>query len=276
MDAYRFLSRWGLSLLFLGLFLNGCATMPKKATPPTVVINPETGVVSGTEDFFLKKIQQIVIDPGHGGKDPGAIGVKGLQEKGVVLDIAKRLKKILEHDGVQVKMTRETDEFISLPERTQFASRTKADLFISIHANSSPARSICGMEVFSLSDLGSWERNEVQRKENQRILFNRLAMKAMPAQVQDIVEDMLYCHKQTESDILALKVIDKTTKLAKTKNRGLKYSRFFVLRNTLVPAVLVEVGFLTNPKEEALLNTGAYRQKIADGLAASLLDYIHE
>lgn len=225
--------------------------------------------------FVLRRIREIIVDAGHGGKDPGAIGRTGLREKEVVLDIAKRLKRTLQRDGMKVIMTRDKDEFIELGERTQIASRSRGDLFVSIHANSSPARNVQGLEVFLLRDLGALEKNEAQRKENHRLLFNNLAMENDSRDLENIIADMLYTHKQRESRSVATHLSTKTAKLAKIKNRGVKQSRFFVLRNTLIPAILVEVGFLSNPKEEQLLRTTMYRQRIAEALAESIMDYVN-
>lgn len=225
--------------------------------------------------FAPRRVHGIIVDAGHGGKDPGATGRSGLREKEVVLDIAKRLKRALQRDGLKVTMTRERDEFIELGERTQIASRSQGELFISIHANSSPARSVQGLEVFLLRDLGALEKNEVQRRENHRLLFNHLAMENDSGDLENIIADMLYTHKQKESRDLAVHLSTMTAKLARIKNRGVKQSRFFVLRNTLMPAVLVEVGFLSNPKEEQLLKTATYRQRIAEALAKSIVDYVN-
>lgn len=225
------------------------------------------------KEYSIRKIREIIIDAGHGGKDPGAIGSAGTEEKGIVLDIANRLKRILEDYGIKVKMTRSTDEFISLQERTEIASRSQADFFVSIHANSSPERSAQGMEVFSLRDLGYLEKDEAQRKENHRLLFSQLAMKKYDADLEEILSDLLYNCKQTESPLLADYIVQGTAQYAKIKNRGLKDARFYVLRNTLIPSVLVEVGFLSNPQEEKLLKTSLHRQKIALGLAKSILEY---
>src|SRR3989338_1343485 len=230
-------------------------------------------------DFKIKvmgrfpKLREVIIDAGHGGKDPGAIGVTGMQEKTVVLDVARRLKKLLEAAGVKVTMTRKDDTFISLQERTEIASRSKADLFVSIHANSSPARGVHGVEAYCLKDLGTLEKNEAQRQANHRLMFKNLSMKKGSLSLEDIVEDMLYTHKQSVSPALATKLADRVAQTAKANDRGDKQSRFFVLRNTLIPAVLVEIGFVTNPKEGRLLKTGDYRQKIAEGLANGILGY---
>ncbi len=223
--------------------------------------------------YRISKIRKIVIDAGHGGKDPGAIGRTGSWEKEIVLDISKRLTKILKARGFKVVMTRKNDKFIPLEGRSEIASRANADLFVSVHANSSPARSVYGLEVYSSKNLSFIDKIASQRRLNENLMFKNLAIKKGAPDVEKIVSDMLYTHKQTESRVLAKYVAKQTAKFAKTKNRGAKTARFNVLRNTLIPAVLVEVGFLTNPKEERLLKTSAYRQKVANSLARSITDY---
>jgi N-acetylmuramoyl-L-alanine amidase len=172
-------------------------------------------------------------------------------------------------------MTRDNDTFISLEERTQIASRENADLFVSVHANASPARSISGLETYSAEDLNFTDKAAVQRKTNEHLLLRNLSIKKGDPNVEGIISDMLYAHKQSESWRLAQQVAQQATKRAKIKNRGAKTARFHVLRNTLVPAVLIEVGFLTNPKEEMLLKTDDYRQKVALNLADSITDYVN-
>lgn len=225
--------------------------------------------------YVIPKVRSIIIDAGHGGKDPGAIGRAGLQEKDVVLDICRQLRKILQKHGLKVQLTRDSDKFISLEKRTEIASRSKADLFVSVHANASPIRSVHGLETYSSKDLGFVDRIATQRKRNEGLMFNNLSIKRNSSVVGRIVSDMLYEHKQAESKLLAKRIGAKTAKLIKAKNRGAKKERFFVLRNTLIPAILVEVGFLSNLKEEKLLKTKTYRRKISESLARSLLDYIN-
>jgi len=237
----------------------------------TAKASPRSRVTRDPRVF--RKLREVIIDAGHGGKDPGAIGVAGIQEKTVNLDVAQRLKKLLEAAGIKVTMTRKDDTFISLQERTEIASRSKADLFVSIHANSNPSRGVHGVEAYCLKDLGTLEKNEAQRQMNHKLMFKNLAMKKGSLSLDDIVEDMLYTHKQSVSTALAVKLADRVAQEAKTQCRGDKQSHFFVLRNTLIPAVLVEIGFLTNPKEGRLLKTGDYRQKVAEGLANGILGY---
>lgn len=227
-------------------------------------------------DYTLKKVKEVVIDAGHGGKDPGATGKNGVREKDVVLDIALRLKSLLENEGINVVMVRDKDEFISLKDRTEITSRRKADLFISIHANSHPKRVISGVEVYTMKDMTASERNEEQRKDNERILLRTLAVERSQDDVEETISKLLYERKQAEAKKLAGLIATKVTKDANAKNLGVKSSRFFVVRNTLIPAVLIETGFLSNLKEERLLASGYYRQKIAQGIAEAILLYMNE
>ena len=224
--------------------------------------------------YVVRDVKTIVIDAGHGGKDPGALGHRGLKEKIVVLDIAKRLNKILLVQRYKVIMTRRTDKFISLQKRTEIASDKKADIFISIHANSSPAKSARGVEVFSSKNLLYADKNEAQYLKNHRILFKNYNMERSDKNLNKIISDMLYKYKQGESVILANAISEKMKKGLKVKDRGIKHSKFFVLRNNLMPAVLVEVGFLSNTREEKLLGTATYRQKIAESIAQGVFAYV--
>ncbi|MCD4779680.1 MAG: N-acetylmuramoyl-L-alanine amidase [Candidatus Omnitrophica bacterium] len=237
------------------------------------VIDRFFDVARGRTALTLRKADTVIIDPGHGGKDPGALGRSGLKEKDVVLDVALRTKSILEKKGLTVIMTRDRDVFVPLQERTEIASDSKAQLFVSIHANASRIRSVKGLEVFMAKDLDFKDRNEWQRKHNQELTLNNLKMKNYP-EVEKIVMDMLYLHKQNASRDLACQIAEHTSGVIETNNRGSKEERFYVLRNTIIPAVLIEVGFVSNPYEERLLRRKSYRKKIAYGIAESILDYV--
>jgi len=215
----------------------------------------------------------ILIDPGHGGRDPGAISHTGFHEKTVTLDIARRLKNSLRQRGFETMMTRADDRFISLEERTQIAAAGKADLFVSIHANSCPSRGVDGIEVYYLRPLSCQEKKEAQREKNRGILFSALNMDQDDENLKTIVADMLEDNKEEVSRILADHVARGLSRVMRTTNRGARESAFFVLRNALMPAVLIEVGFLSNAREEKLLKTADYRQKIADTIAESLYSY---
>jgi N-acetylmuramoyl-L-alanine amidase len=252
-------------------FENGQIIVPKDFKAK--IVDRMLAKIDRARLFTLRKVGSVVVDAGHGGKDPGAIGPSGVYEKDIVLDIAKKLKKILERKGIKVIMTREKDEFISLKDRTVLASNSKADLFVSVHANAHDKRSVNGVEVYTLRDLDVFEKNEAQRQENHDTFYSRLDMKENDTQLKAILSDMLYDYKQAESMRLARDTAKGVADFVSAKDLGQKSSRFFVLRNTLVPAILIEVGYLTNPKEEKMLKTDAYRQRVAYAIAQSILEF---
>ncbi len=224
-------------------------------------------------DYHIKRFSNIMLDPGHGGKDPGAMSKAGMREKDITLDIVKRLRDQLAASGFIVTMTRGGDEFIPLEERARLANASKVDLFVSIHVNSSRAKSIQGMEIFSLRELTSRELKTVDFSDYNRQVFSRFQMDSSDGMIDDILLDMLHNYKQAESKNLAQFIAKDITGAMGVENRGAKIAGFSVLRNTLIPAILVEVGFLSNKSEESLLGTEEYRQKIADNLAKSILNY---
>lgn len=238
------------------------------------VIGPVAGEAPSRVSAAVSNLRfkSIVIDPGHGGKDPGAKGHGGLREKDLVLDVSKRLKSILTEAGFKVTMTRDTDIFISLNGRTEIATKANADLFVSVHANSNPARRVEGVEVYYVKTTTKKDLEEEQRSKNERMLMTNLDAVSAPA-VGAIVSDMMYQLKVAESGRLAARMAHEISTKVKTSNRGARHARFFVVRNTLMPAVLVEMGYLTNKQEEKRLNSGEYRQKIAESIARSIIAY---
>ena len=153
------------------------------------------------------------------------LGRAGIKEKKVVLDISNRLKKILQNRGLTVKMTRERDEFISLQKRTEIASRSNADLFVSVHANSSPVRGVNGIEVFSAKNLKIMDKDAAVRRKNKQLLFRNLSMKNGASNVEKIVLDMLYTNKQAEAKIFGSEAFQGNIKSNKDKkSRGQRIS----------------------------------------------------
>jgi len=223
------------------------------------------------------RVHVIVIDAGHGGKDRGTIAGYGIDEKEVVLDVAKRLRELLEGAGIRVIMTRDTDDFISLPERTVIAARSKADLFVSVHVNSNPDHAVSGLLVYYLDSLERKDFYEEQRKENERTFLHSLIAKDSPT-VLAIVTDMMESLKTSQSQRLAKLIIREGRQESGVKVRGdgIRLCRFFVVRNTLIPAVLVETGFLSNRQEHSKLGSPLYRQKLAEIIARGVLDYANE
>ncbi len=217
----------------------------------------------------------IVIDPGHGGKDPGALSPGGGQEKEVVLDIARRLRKILEKRlKFKVIITRDSDRFIPLEERTGIANTKKADLFISIHANASHNRRAHGVATYFLNLSTDKQAMELAALENSTSTKNI-------GQLQSILNDLMQNSKIKESSRLAGCVQGAlVTKLRKSYNNvnnlGVKQAPFYVLIGAQMPSILVEVSFISNKMESQRLASPAYRQKIAEGLADGVLKYINE
>jgi N-acetylmuramoyl-L-alanine amidase len=218
------------------------------------------------------KIGRIVIDPGHGGHDQGTTGVKGLLEKDLVLDVSQRLGKLIEERmNAEVIYTRTDDSFIPLEGRTALANEKKADLFLSIHANSSPIPRIAGVETFYLNFTDSKEALEVATRENatsQRSVF----------ELQDIAQKIALHEKLDESKEFANRIQASlfsftSRNVAGERNRGIKKAPFVVLIGANMPSVLAEIGFLTNAREEALLKKPDYRQKLADALYRGLSRY---
>lgn len=224
------------------------------------------------------KIKTIVLDPGHGGKDPGAIGRGGLREKDVALDIALRLEKLLKANcGCRVLLTRSTDVFIPLEERTAFANTNEADLFISIHANSNKKRNISGVETYFLSPARSKDEGYVAAQEN---MMNMESDNEDTNDLAFILYDMQSTDKINESSRMAAMVQHALVKGLKPSHRphdhGVKQAMFYVLHGARMPSVLVETSFISNASEEKLLRSDAYRQKIAEGIADGVTDYRRE
>ncbi len=218
-------------------------------------------------------IERIVIDPGHGGKDPGAIGVKGLKEKDVVLKLAKLLaKKLREKLGVKVILTRNRDKYIPLIQRPAIANSKKADLFISLHTNASPDKRAKGIETYYLNFTTDPEAMRVAALEN-------AATKKSLSDLQDLIKAILANTKLSESRLLAEKVQESLVHTLKRyypdiEDRGVKYAPFLVLVGARMPAILVEIGFITNPKEESRLKNSHYLEMIAEGIAKGIEVYI--
>jgi N-acetylmuramoyl-L-alanine amidase len=216
-------------------------------------------------------VSRIVIDPGHGGHDPGAKG-KGVTEAELVLDVALRLEKLLQQvPGVDVILTRRTDEFIQLPERTAIANREGADLFLSIHANASASGQAHGIETYFLNFANNQSAAAVAAREN---AASTQAMGGLP----DFVKAIAMNNKLDESRDFALHVqramVDRQRSTNKAlKDLGVKQAPFVVLIGANMPSVLAEMGFVTNVQEAKLLKANAYRQKIAESLFAAIRKY---
>lgn len=220
------------------------------------------------------KISRIVIDAGHGGHDTGTIGPTGLMEKDLCLDVALRLGKLIEQKlpGADIIYTRSDDTFIPLEERTHIANESKADLFISIHANSSPDHGARGVETYYLNLKGSQEAMEVAARENAVGQQNI-------HELEDLVKKIARTEKIDESKEFAEDVQDSLSKrIQKTakpvKNRGVRKAPFVVLIGADMPSILTEISFLSNPADEQLLKKPEHRQRIAEGVFQGVSSYL--
>jgi len=235
--------------------------------PPKITRGPQPPI---TQKYMIRKI---VIDPGHGGDDPGAIGKTGLKEKDLVLDISKRVKEKLAENGVDAVMTRDRDKFIPLAKRSQIANESGADFFVSIHANAAKLKGARGFEVYYLSNAVDDNARAVQAAEDSFLKFDDSSFLHRNTDLEATVWDLVYTENREESIELAkhiTKAVDDSTSL---KNRGVKSARFAVLKGTQLPSVLVEVGFISNAVEEKNLKTSAYREAVACAIAKGILDY---
>ncbi|MBU1869131.1 MAG: N-acetylmuramoyl-L-alanine amidase [Candidatus Omnitrophica bacterium] len=221
----------------------------------------------------LKKIKKAVIDPGHGGHDPGAIGRTGLKEKEVNLDIAKRLANLLRSAGVEVLMTRTSDRFIPLPDRIGMANSANADLFISVHANANPSRKLCGFEVYYVAPSVSDSSRAVSAAKSAPLHIESSCFASNSHNLKAIVWDMIFTQARAESIELSRSICRSTDANMDVRIIGVKAARFQVLKGARMPAVLVEVGFLSNREEEGKLKSGYYRQKIAEGIMDGIRNY---
>ena len=232
--------------------------------PPRPLPTPEEPIV-----------RTIVIDPGHGGEEVGARGPEGTLEKDVALGIARKLRaELINARGLQVFLTRDKDEFVSLDERTAIANNYKADVFLSIHANASRARGAKGSEVYFLSYQASDE--ESRRVALAEGMAEPIAEAPPGSDLALILWDMAQAEHLEESSSLASRIQEELAVVTGSEGRGVKQAPFRVLVGAAMPAALVEVAFISNPDEEKLLGSDAYQFKVAAALARGLERYRRE
>ncbi|MFZ5929331.1 MAG: N-acetylmuramoyl-L-alanine amidase [Acidobacteriota bacterium] len=239
-----------------------------KPLPETAAPQPARPGHDGTRSLTRAlglRIGRVVLDPGHGGHDQGTKGPTGLLEKDLVLDVALRLGAMIEERmGGEVVYTRRTDDFVPLEERTAIANEEKADLFLSIHANSSPIRRVSGAEVFYLNFTTSKEALDLAAKENAghgksifelRELIQKIALKD---KLEESREFAGFVQRELMREWKRLN--------SAARDRGVKKAPFVVLIGASMPSVLAEIGFLSNPRDEGLLKKPEYRERLAEAL----------
>jgi N-acetylmuramoyl-L-alanine amidase len=240
-------------------------------TEPLPAKRNATGDRSLTRALGLK-LGRVVIDPGHGGQDVGTHGPSGYYEKDLVLDVSIRLGELIsERLGSEVIYTRDDDTFIPLEERTRIANDKKADLFLSIHANSSPVKAVSGVETYYLNLTPSKTALDIAARENAgsahtvydlRDLLLKIAMR-------DKIDESREFATRIQTSLYSISAKSNTA----AQNRGIKKAPFMVLIGAHMPSVLAEIGFLTNPSDEAMLKRPDHRQKLAEALFKGVAAY---
>lgn len=222
---------------------------------------------------------KVVIDPGHGGKDPGARGPHGVREKDVVLGIAKRLAERLdERDDVEASLTRTEDTFLALDERSRIAVRRGADLFVSLHANAVRDRGATGFETYFLGEARTERARRVALRENSSVRYEGGSGEEVSNEVQTILANMDLNMFQEESRLLAGFVQNSLRSRIPSPDRGVKQNIFLVLVNASgsMPSILVETGFISNPAGERRLRSDDGQGRVAEGLSQAIVDYFQE
>jgi N-acetylmuramoyl-L-alanine amidase len=220
-------------------------------------------------------LRTIVLDAGHGGHDPGAQGPTGLQEKELALDVTRRVARYLTDKlDVKIRLSRDGDYFVPLRDRTSFANKERADLFVSIHGNAHREAANEGVETYFLSsEATDSAARHVAATENSVVQLETPASRGKMDVVKTILWDLAQSQFQLDSSRLAETVQDALTRMLRIPSRGVKQAGFYVLGGAAMPAVLVEIGFVTNPREEKKLKDPRYRDDLARAIAEGLAEY---
>jgi N-acetylmuramoyl-L-alanine amidase len=256
------------------------ASAPRVSTlvePHRLVLDfPRPDEPAPTTREAVAPLRVIVLDAGHGGHDSGAVGPTGLMEKDLVLDVTRRVARRVESQlGIKVLLSRDSDAFVTLKDRTSFANRQQADLFVSIHANAHRQASWTGVETYFLSSEASdSSARQVAASENSVVQLEKNGARPRPTDaVRAILWDLAQSTFQAESSRLAEIVQDSITRSLRLPNRGVKQAGFYVLGGAAMPAILIEIGFVTNPAEERKLRDPGHRDDLARAIFAGLAEY---
>jgi N-acetylmuramoyl-L-alanine amidase len=244
----------------------------KTDTPPTAVVISPSSLVP--QPSMVHAIKRIVIDPGHGGKDPGATGPHGVDEKTINLRLAQELADTLRDTyGYEVLLTRMDDTFIPLEERAKLANRYNADLFISLHCNASTSSKLRGFEVYFLSEKASDPHADAVARSENAVLALEGKDVPSPNRVKAVLRSLVKTANINEASALGSLLDRHLAERLSEPSLGVKQAAFYVLRGAEMPAVLIETGFVSNPQEERLLQDDNFRQKLIEGIAAGIVAY---
>lgn len=225
-----------------------------------------------TDSASAWTLGNVIIDPGHGGRDPGGKGIQGLIEKEVTLDIARRCETLLSAAGIPVTVTRRDDKFLTLGQRTRHANSESGDLFVSLHCNSYKDPMIGGAECYILKPAKSERAIEVAAAENQVVELEREAEQyEIMTEENYILLAMATSQYLRDSERWSEVVLEELKRTAGIPSRGVDQAGFYVLMGASMPAILLECGYLTNPEDARVLGTERGRQKIAEAVSASIV-----
>ena len=258
---------------FLSKIGNSHAVSSNDYNPADTSASTKAAATSPATKAKQRKI--IVIDAGHGGVDPGAIGYNGTYEKNITLSMAKELKKLLDQKGkYKVYLTRSRDVFIPLRERVKISRSHDADLFISVHADSAKNRKAVGLSVYTLSETASdKEAAALAEKENKADIVAGLNFAEHSKEVSDILLNLAQRETNNSSAEFASLLSAQMSKVAKTVSNTHRFAGFAVLKAPDVPSVLLELGYLSNPTEERQLRQKSYRRKLGEAAVKAIDKY---
>ncbi len=278
--VFRFLKMSAFSALFL--IGSGCVPRPlprgdspgpRPVAPPPLEVKKVPAMAPVRHPAPKRVVQRIVVDPGHGGKDPGAVGVRGTEEKTINLLLAQDLAELLRARDYEVLLTRTDDRFIPLEERSRLANTHNADLFVSLHCNASLSSKLKGFEVYFLSEFASDPHADaVARLENASLTLEEKAPKERK-EVASVLRSLAKTGYINESSEFGALVDRRAAKALSQPHLGVKQAEFHVLKGAEMPAVLIETAFISNPKEEKLLRNEVYRAKLIRAIADAIDEY---
>lgn len=222
---------------------------------------------------FHRRLGKVVIDPGHGGKDPGAVGRTGIFEKDIALDLSRRMARILRRKlKSKVYLTRNRDVFVTLKSRTAFANRKQADLFVSVHVNAAQNRRLSGIETYLLSEASDHRAMKVAARENGVSLeeLSDLQIILTDLRMRDVINRSFPLAESVQKSMY----FSLSRRYSRVRNLGVKQAPFYVLLGTKMPSILVETGFISNRREERRLTSPRYRQTLAESIVRGLQNFI--
>lgn len=251
-------------------------TVTGQAAPPVVAATPPPAALPQVAPTAANRPILIALDPGHGGEDPGAIGPNGTREKDVVLQIAQRLKRLIDaQPNMRAYLTRDKDFFVPLGVRVQKARRVKADLFISIHADAWIKPSARGSSVYALSQTGatSTAASWLAKKENDADLVGGINIGTHNKQVAQVLLDLSTAAQINDSVRMGTGILSEIGKINRLHKRQVERAGFAVLKAPDIPSILIETAFISNPTEEQLLRSGSHQDKLARAMLSGIQDY---